>query len=181
MVAGLLVLAVVLCPSLALATDDLNELRRHKTEILELLRGAEAFLQKESAIPRVPRDRALPTSFAQQRFWILEQLGVDRLDLRDDRLAELHLVPRIDLDAPQSTADRGREDEDVDDARLALVAHRQLERAGLDLVWVAEAYSYDAVSLIGYLAAKTETVEIGTGMASNPLPFRRSAPSKTRS
>ena len=41
---------------------------------------------------------------------------------------------------------------------------QDLERAGLDLVWVAEAYSYDAVSLIGYLAATTESVEIGTGI-----------------
>jgi len=40
----------------------------------------------------------------------------------------------------------------------------QLEKAGLDQVWVAEAYSYDAISQVGYLAAKTEKVEIGTGI-----------------
>ena len=28
-----------------------------------------------------------------------------------------------------------------------------LEKAGLDLVWVAEAYGFDGVSLMGYLAA----------------------------
>ncbi len=39
-----------------------------------------------------------------------------------------------------------------------------LEKAGLDVVWVAEAYSYDAISQVGYLAAKTERVEIGTGI-----------------
>jgi F420-dependent oxidoreductase-like protein len=39
-----------------------------------------------------------------------------------------------------------------------------LERAGLDVVWVPEAYSFDAVSLLGYLAARTERVEIGTGI-----------------
>ncbi|MEZ5259603.1 MAG: LLM class F420-dependent oxidoreductase [Ilumatobacteraceae bacterium] len=39
-----------------------------------------------------------------------------------------------------------------------------LEKAGLDVVWVAEAYSYDAVSQIGYIAAKTERVEIGSGI-----------------
>ncbi|MEY2401836.1 MAG: hypothetical protein QOJ08_1947 [Ilumatobacteraceae bacterium] len=39
-----------------------------------------------------------------------------------------------------------------------------LEKAGLDQVWVAEAYSFDAISQIGYLAAKTERVEIGTGI-----------------
>ena len=40
----------------------------------------------------------------------------------------------------------------------------ELEKAGLDLVWIAEAYSFDAISQVGYLAAKTETVEIGTGI-----------------
>jgi len=39
-----------------------------------------------------------------------------------------------------------------------------LEKAGLDIVWVAEAYSYDAISQVGYLAAKTERVQIGTGI-----------------
>lgn len=40
----------------------------------------------------------------------------------------------------------------------------ELEKAGLDVVWIAEAYSYDAISQVGYLAAKTERVEIGTGI-----------------
>ena len=40
----------------------------------------------------------------------------------------------------------------------------ELERAGLDLVWVAEAYGFDGPSLMGYLAALTETVEIGSGI-----------------
>ena len=31
-------------------------------------------------------------------------------------------------------------------------------------MWVPEAYSYDAISQVGYLAAKTERVEIGTGI-----------------
>jgi F420-dependent oxidoreductase-like protein len=39
-----------------------------------------------------------------------------------------------------------------------------LERAGLDLVWVAEAYGFDSPTLMGYLAAKTETVQIGAGI-----------------
>ncbi len=39
-----------------------------------------------------------------------------------------------------------------------------LERAGLDLVWVAEAYGFDSPTLMGYLAAKTERVEIGAGI-----------------
>ena len=40
----------------------------------------------------------------------------------------------------------------------------ELEKAGLDQAWVAEAYSFDAISIIGYLAAKTERIEIGTGI-----------------
>jgi F420-dependent oxidoreductase-like protein len=39
-----------------------------------------------------------------------------------------------------------------------------LEKAGLDVVWIAEAYSFDAISQVGYLAAITERVEIGTGI-----------------
>ncbi|MEO7575552.1 MAG: LLM class flavin-dependent oxidoreductase, partial [Ilumatobacteraceae bacterium] len=40
----------------------------------------------------------------------------------------------------------------------------ELEKVGLDMVWVAEAYSFDAISQIGYLAAVTNRVEIGTGI-----------------
>ncbi|MBU3718394.1 MAG: LLM class flavin-dependent oxidoreductase, partial [Actinobacteria bacterium] len=40
----------------------------------------------------------------------------------------------------------------------------ELEKAGLDVVWIAEAYSADAISQVGYLAAKTSRVEIGTGI-----------------
>lgn len=39
-----------------------------------------------------------------------------------------------------------------------------LERAGLDTVWVAEAYGFDSPTLMGYLAAVTETVEIGAAI-----------------
>ena len=40
----------------------------------------------------------------------------------------------------------------------------ELERAGLDLAWVAEAYGFDGVSLMGYLAASTERVQIASGI-----------------
>jgi F420-dependent oxidoreductase-like protein len=50
-----------------------------------------------------------------------------------------------------------------------------LEQAGLDVAWVAEAYSYDAVSLMGYLAAKTERIEIGSGI----LPIYTRTPTLT--
>ncbi len=39
-----------------------------------------------------------------------------------------------------------------------------LEGAGLDTVWVAEAYGFDSPTLMGYLAAKTSTVEIGSAI-----------------
>ncbi|HEX5366057.1 MAG TPA: LLM class F420-dependent oxidoreductase [Acidimicrobiales bacterium] len=39
-----------------------------------------------------------------------------------------------------------------------------LEKAGLDTVWVAEAYGFDGVSMMGYLAAVTDTVEIGAAI-----------------
>jgi F420-dependent oxidoreductase-like protein len=38
------------------------------------------------------------------------------------------------------------------------------EKAGLDMVWVAEAYGFDSPTLMGYLAAKTETVQIASGI-----------------
>ncbi len=39
-----------------------------------------------------------------------------------------------------------------------------LEEAGLDRVWVPEAYGFDSPTLMGYLAAKTERVEIGSAI-----------------
>jgi F420-dependent oxidoreductase-like protein len=39
-----------------------------------------------------------------------------------------------------------------------------LEQAGLDTIWVPEAYGFDSPTLMGYLAAKTETVEIGSAI-----------------
>ncbi|MEY2765391.1 MAG: hypothetical protein RL552_296 [Actinomycetota bacterium] len=40
----------------------------------------------------------------------------------------------------------------------------ELEKAGLDVVWIPEAYSFDAISQVGYLSAITSRVEIGTGI-----------------
>jgi F420-dependent oxidoreductase-like protein len=39
-----------------------------------------------------------------------------------------------------------------------------MEAAGLDTIWVAEPYGFDAPTLMGYLAAKTERVEIGAAI-----------------
>ncbi|MFI0445171.1 LLM class F420-dependent oxidoreductase [Actinomadura sp. 6N118] len=38
------------------------------------------------------------------------------------------------------------------------------EKAGLDIVYVAEAYSFDGVSQMGYIAAKTERMQIASGI-----------------
>ena len=40
----------------------------------------------------------------------------------------------------------------------------ELEDAGLDIIWVAEAYGFDSPTLMGYLAAKTERVQIGSAI-----------------
>ena len=40
----------------------------------------------------------------------------------------------------------------------------RLEQVGLDVVWVAEAYGYDAATRLGYLAARTGRVELGSGI-----------------
>jgi F420-dependent oxidoreductase-like protein len=60
-------------------------------------------------------------------------------------------------------------------ADLAASAQRvvDLEHAGVDVVWVAEAYTFDAVSYMGYLAAKTETISIGSAI----LPLYTRTPS----
>jgi len=40
----------------------------------------------------------------------------------------------------------------------------EYEKAGLDIAWVAEAYGFDGPSFMGYLAASTETIQIGAGI-----------------
>ena len=47
-----------------------------------------------------------------------------------------------------------------DDPRSAAEHVRELESAGVDMVGVAEAYSFDAVSTLGFLAAHTERMEL---------------------
>ena len=49
----------------------------------------------------------------------------------------------------------------------------ELEKVGADIALVAEAYSFDAVSQLGYLAAKTSTIELGSGV----FPFYTRTPS----
>ena len=50
------------------------------------------------------------------------------------------------------------------DSKSAADEVAALEKAGLDCVWVPEAYSFDAISMMGYLAAETERVEIGSAI-----------------
>ena len=40
----------------------------------------------------------------------------------------------------------------------------EAERLGVDMVWVAEAWGADAVSPLGYLAARTERIQLGSGV-----------------
>jgi F420-dependent oxidoreductase-like protein len=49
------------------------------------------------------------------------------------------------------------------------------EAAGLDIAWAAEAYTFDAPSLMGFLAATTQTVQIGAGI----LPIYSRTPTLT--
>ena len=37
---------------------------------------------------------------------------------------------------------------------------RELEKAGADYIWVAESYSFDCVSALGYLAACTDRANL---------------------
>ncbi len=50
-----------------------------------------------------------------------------------------------------------------------------LEKAGLDVGWVPELYSFDAVSILGYLAARTTTMELGSAI----LPIYSRTPTLT--
>jgi F420-dependent oxidoreductase-like protein len=50
-----------------------------------------------------------------------------------------------------------------------------LERAGLEIVFVPEAYSFDAVSQLGFIAAKTSTLQIASGI----LPIYSRTPALT--
>ncbi len=59
--------------------------------------------------------------------------------------------------------------------RQAAEEIRELEKVGLDTVWVPEPYGFDAISQMGYLAAKTERVEIASGV----LPIYTRTPSLT--
>ncbi len=61
------------------------------------------------------------------------------------------------------------------DPRQAAKDAADLERAGVDIGWVAELYSFDAVSILGYLAASTEKMQLGSAI----LPIYSRTPTLT--
>ncbi|MFD6288483.1 LLM class F420-dependent oxidoreductase [Streptomyces sp. NPDC060205] len=50
------------------------------------------------------------------------------------------------------------------DPRAAADRAAALEAAGLDAVWVAEAYGFDSPTIMGYLAARTDRMKIGAAV-----------------
>jgi F420-dependent oxidoreductase-like protein len=50
------------------------------------------------------------------------------------------------------------------DPRATIEQAAALERAGVDVAWVAEVYGFDAPTLLGYLAARTERMLLGAGI-----------------
>jgi F420-dependent oxidoreductase-like protein len=61
------------------------------------------------------------------------------------------------------------------DPKKAAQRAKDLESAGVDMIWVAELYSFDAISILGYLAAHTERVELASGI----LPLYSRTPTLT--
>lgn len=50
------------------------------------------------------------------------------------------------------------------DPRAAADEAAALEAAGLDAIWVAEAYGFDSPTIMGYLAARTDRLRIGSAV-----------------
>lgn len=50
------------------------------------------------------------------------------------------------------------------DPRSGADAVADWEHDGLDVVWVSEAYGFDAPTIMGYLAAKTTRLQIGSAI-----------------
>jgi F420-dependent oxidoreductase-like protein len=61
------------------------------------------------------------------------------------------------------------------DPHDAATQARELEARGVDLAWVAELYSFDAVSILGYLAGATERMQLMSGI----LPIYSRTPTLT--
>ena len=66
----------VSAPPGALTEELRDELSRRKSEILDFLQKTRAFSDRTTLVlRRVPRDRPLELSFAQQRLWIIDQVS----------------------------------------------------------------------------------------------------------
>ncbi len=52
----------------------------------------------------------------------------------------------------------------ADDPAAVATQVKALEDAGVDMVWIAEAYGFDGVSLLGFLAARTERITLASGI-----------------
>ena len=52
----------------------------------------------------------------------------------------------------------------ANDFRQAVERVVALEQVGLDMLWVAEAYGFDAATQLGYLASRTRHVQLGAGI-----------------
>jgi len=50
-----------------------------------------------------------------------------------------------------------------------------MESAGVDVIWIGEAYGFDAVSMLGFLAGRTRTVQLGSAI----LPIFSRSPALT--
>lgn len=57
-----------------------------------------------------------------------------------------------------------QEADSLSDADLIASRAIELEAAGVDMLWVPELYSFDAVSILGFLAGRTSRVELCTGI-----------------
>ncbi len=121
-------------------------------------------------------DRAVEDLVAAENELFREVNATERQRL--DRTLE-KLIDRLDRAANSDEPARRHpprprvEDEDMKlsvmlyysgDVMAAADEALQLEGAGLDCVWVAEAYSFDAVSMMGYLAGRSERLEIGSAI-----------------
>jgi F420-dependent oxidoreductase-like protein len=52
----------------------------------------------------------------------------------------------------------------ANDPQATVAQAIEWERAGVDILWVAEAYGFDSPTMMGYLAARTERAEIGSAI-----------------